>query len=104
MIPVCKFSEAGTMTETFDKLKALLEEKGALTDEEITNMVGAHGEMTPEENMELSAQIHERKRAQETTVTMEQYLEAMKVLDTAAEGSREYQQAEEIVNKFESAS
>ena len=92
------------MTETFDKLKALLEEKGTLTDEEITTMVSAHGEMTPEENMELSAQIHERKRAQETTITMEQYLEAMKVLDTAAEGSPEYQKAEEIVNKFESAS
>jgi hypothetical protein len=34
---------------------------------------------------------------------MEQYLEAMKVLDNAAEGSPEYIAAEKIVQQFESA-
>jgi transcription elongation GreA/GreB family factor len=92
------------MTKAFDVLKAALDEKGTLTDEEIAKAIEEHGEMTPEENMELSAAIHERKRAAEATVTMEQYLEATKVLDTAPEGSPEYVEAEKIVQKFESAS
>ncbi|MBN2303215.1 MAG: hypothetical protein JXQ72_01980 [Anaerolineae bacterium] len=90
------------MSEAFDKLKAMLAEKGTLTDEEIANAVKEHGEMTAEENTWLSAEIHEKKRSDETTVTMDQYLEAMKTLDSAAEGSDEYKKAEEIVNKFES--
>lgn len=88
------------MSETFDKLKAMLEEKGTLSDDDIANMVKAHGDMTAEENMELSAAIHERKRAQQATVTMEQFLEANKILDTAEEGSPEYKEAEAIVEKF----
>lgn len=88
------------MSETFDKLKAMLEEKGTLSDDDITNTVKAHGEMTAEEHMELSAAIHKRKRSQQATVTMEQFLEANKTLDTAAEGSEEYKKAEAIVEKF----
>ncbi|MBN1562367.1 MAG: hypothetical protein JXA10_00900 [Anaerolineae bacterium] len=88
------------MTDTFDKLKALLEEKGDLSDEEVTKMVSEQGDMTAEENMELSAVIHEKRRASQQTVTMEQFLEANKVLDSAAEGSDEYQAAQKIVDAF----
>ncbi len=88
------------MTASFDKLKAMLEEKGALSDEEIAAVVKEHGEMTDEENMQLSAEIHERKRAGEATVTMEQFLEANKVLDSADPNSDEYKKAQEIVDKF----
>ena len=88
------------MTATFDRLKAALQEKGTLSDEDIAQAVEEHGEMTAEENMELSAAIHERKRSQQATVTMEQFLEANKILDTAAEGSEEYKKAEAIVERF----
>lgn len=92
------------MSQAFDVLKAALESKGTVSEEEITAVVKEHGEMTAEEIAWLQAELHERKRSQEVTVTMEQYLEAMKVLDTAPEGSPEYVEAEKIVNKFESAS
>jgi transcription elongation GreA/GreB family factor len=88
------------MTETFDKLKALLEEKGDLSDEEIAKMIAEHGEMTAEENMDLSATMHEKRRASQATVTMEQFLEANKVLDSADEDSDAYKAAQKIVDVF----
>lgn len=88
------------MTETFDKLTAMLEEKGILTDDEVAKMIAEHGEMTAEENMELSAALHEKKRASQATVTMEQFLEANKVLDSSNENSDEYKAAQKIVDAF----
>lgn len=88
------------MTETFDKLKAMLAEKGDLSDEEVAKLTAEHGEMTAEENMELSAAIHEKRRAAQVTVTMDQFLEANKILDTAKEGSEEYNNAQKIVDAF----
>ena len=88
------------MTETFDKLKAMLEEKGTLTPEEIEAMAKEHGELTAEENMWLSAEIHERSRSKEKTVTMEEFLEANKVLDSAAPDSDEAKAAQKIVDAF----
>ena len=74
------------MTKTFETLKAALEEKGGLTEEAIKKTIEAHGEMTDEENAWLMAEIHERQQASRVTVTMEQFLEAMR--DTG--GSSEY--------------
>jgi transcription elongation GreA/GreB family factor len=88
------------MTEAFDKLKALLEEKGDLSDEDIAKMIAEHGEMTAEENMDLSAAIHEKRRVAQATVTMEQFLEANEVLDTTDENSAEYKAAQKIVDAF----
>jgi transcription elongation GreA/GreB family factor len=88
------------MTDTFDKLKARLDEKGDLTDEEVVRMVAEHGEMTAEENMDLSAAIHEKRRVAQATVTMEQFLEANEVLDTTDENSAEYKAAQKIVDAF----
>jgi len=59
--------------------------------------------MKPEEVSWISAEQHERARAAAPTITMDQYLEALKVLDTAAEGSPEYVSAEKLVEKYESA-
>jgi hypothetical protein len=88
------------MTATFDRLKAALQEKGTLSDEDIAQAVEEHGEMTAEENMQLVADIFERQRAVEKKVTMEQFLEANKILDTADENSEEYQKAQQIVDAF----
>lgn len=89
------------MSETFDKLKAILAEKKKLDNAEVEAMVAEHGEMTDEEKMWLESERHALERAAQETITMDAYLEACKVLDTADEGSDEYKAAEAIVNKYE---
>lgn len=90
-------------SETYQKLKAILDDKKALTKEEIDKFVADHGDMSDEEKMQLEAdRLEAEKTTKDEAVTMEQYLEACKVLDTAAEGSEEYKKAEAIVNKYES--
>jgi len=89
------------MSAAFDHLKKLLEEKGSLSNEEVEAAVKEHGEMTDEEKMQLEADRHEKERSSDATITMEQYLEATKVLDTSTEDSEEYKKALAIVEKFE---
>ncbi len=88
------------MTATFDKLKAALQDKGTLSEEDIAQAIKEHGEMSAEENMQLSAEIFERQRAADKKVTMEQFLEANKILDTADESSEEFKRAQQIVDAF----
>lgn len=91
------------MTETFDKLKTLLAEKKTLTNDDIQNMVKEHGEMTGEEFVKLEAEKLEIEKTNKTEeITLEAYQAALKVLDTADEGSEEYKKAEAIADKFES--
>ncbi|HVO70660.1 MAG TPA: hypothetical protein VMT24_11475, partial [Aggregatilineaceae bacterium] len=96
----CVFRGVAQMTETFEKLKAVLQSNGTLTDAEIAGAVSESGDMTPEETMWLSAELHERQRAAKTTVTMEQFLQANHVLDTADPTSKEYKAAQKIVDAF----
>jgi hypothetical protein len=88
------------MTEGFDKIKAMLEEKGTVSDEDIKKVVEQHGDLTPEEHSWLSAELHERQRKSEKTVTMEQFLAANKTLDAADPDSDEYKAAQKIVDAF----
>ncbi len=92
------------MSETFDKLKALLEKQKTLSNEDVEKLVAEHGAMTDEERISLEAEKAriEREERQKDSVTMDQYLEALKTLDSAAEGSDEYKKAEELVTKYES--
>lgn len=90
------------MTETYDKLKALLDEKKTLTPADVEKLEAEHGKMTDQERIDLEAAKLEVEKASKTgEVTMEQYLEALKVLDSAAEGSDEYKKAEALVDKYE---
>lgn len=89
------------MSETFDKLKAQLDQQGSLNEADINKAIEAHGPMTAEERAQLDAAVHEKTREKDKKITMEQYLEASKVLDSAAEGSPEYQKALEIVEAYE---
>ena len=90
------------MTEAFEKAKALLESQGNLSNEEVEKLVAEHGDMTDEEKIELEAERHKKAREAEAEVTLEQYLEAVKTLDSAEEGSDEYKKAEATVKKYES--
>lgn len=89
------------MGATFDKLMKMLEEKGSLANTDIEAVTKELGEMTPQEMIDLSAaQIKKQPR---TEITMEQYLAATKVLDTATEGSPEYEAALKVVETYEKA-
>jgi LEA14-like dessication related protein len=89
------------MTRAFDELRTVLKQKGKLTLEDIEEAVKEHGEMTEEEKVSLAAEAHVAERKAEQEVTVEQYIEATKTLETAEEGSPEYKEAQEIVEAFE---
>lgn len=85
----------------FEHLKKQLVEKKTLTPAEVESAEKEHGAMTDEEKLWLEAEKHKLERQDAVTITMEQYLEASKVLDTAAEDSDEYKKALAIVEKYE---
>jgi hypothetical protein len=90
------------MSETYTRLKEMLDKQGALSKADIEKMVAASGEMTAEEITLLEAERHEKERSSGETISMEQYLAASKVLDTSPEGSDEYNKALKIVEAYES--
>lgn len=92
------------MSEAFEKLKELLAEHKTLSNDDVEKMVKEHGELTDEEKMWLESEKLRLERASTETVTMDQYLEALKVLDSAEEGSDEFKKAEEIVDRYEKGS
>jgi hypothetical protein len=99
---IYNFVETFIMSATFDKLEALLKANGTLTNEEVEKAVAEHGAMTDDEALTLEADRHKLTRAAGAKITMDEYLAASKILDTADEGSDEFKKAEEIVNKYES--
>jgi phage regulator Rha-like protein len=84
------------MSDAFEALKAKLAQTGSLTDEEI-----AAADLTEEQKLWLNAERYAKQRDTSETVTLEQYLEANKVLDSAPEGSPEYEAALKIVERYE---
>ncbi|GAB4515801.1 MAG: hypothetical protein OHK0046_19810 [Anaerolineae bacterium] len=89
------------MSQTFDKLKELLAKQNTLSQEEIDKVVAESGALTDDERVWLESERHRLERAQDETVTMDQYLAALKVLDTAAEDSDEFKKANELVERYE---
>ncbi|MCA9915834.1 MAG: hypothetical protein KC496_20910 [Anaerolineae bacterium] len=90
------------MSAGYDQLIKLLTEKKTITAEDVEAAEKEHGALTDEEKLQLEAEKHKLEREGDATITMDQYLEATKTLDTAEEGSEEYKKAEAIVEKFES--
>jgi hypothetical protein len=91
-----------TMTDAFDKLKELLHTHQTLTNEQVAAMEAEHGPMTDEEKMWLESEKLKLQRQDDVTITMDQYLAATQVLDSAEEGSAAYDEALAIVERFES--
>ena len=90
------------MSESFDKLKALLEEKGDILQEDIESITQAHGALSEQEVFELQSLRIKKSASARKQVTMDEYLEAAKKLDELEEGTAEYAAAEAIVEAFES--
>jgi hypothetical protein len=89
------------MSETFDKLKALLDQQGNLSDADIQTAITAHGPLSGDEHAKLDAERHERERTKGRKITMDEYLAASKILDSAPEGSDDYKKALDIVETYE---
>ena len=96
-----EIKEAIRMSAGFEHLKKVLEEKGTLSPEEVAAVEKEHGPLTDEEKFWLESEMHKKDHAERQSVTMDEYLAASKVLDSAEEGSDEYKKALEIVEKFE---
>jgi hypothetical protein len=88
--------ETSLMSENFEKLKTKLADTGSLTDDEITA-----ANLTDDEKIWLNAERYDRQRNKQESISLDQYMAANKVLDTAAEGSPEYKEAERIVEAYE---
>jgi len=91
------------MTKAFETLKALLDQQGSLPEEQVVAVERELGAMTAEERLWLSVEQHNRMQRAGRTITVEQYVQATAILEKAAPGSPEYQEAERIVAAFESA-
>ena len=89
------------MSETLDKLQALLAKQGTLSEDDITKVSAEHGALSETERATLEAERYEKERNKAKAITLEQYLEASKVLDNAAEGSDEYKKALVLVEAYE---
>lgn len=92
------------MGATFDQLKTLLEKQKSLSNADIEKAVAEHGELSADDLTWIESERHRLEREAQETVTMDQYLAALKVLDTAAEGSPEYVKAEALVDQYEKGS
>ncbi|GAB4573165.1 MAG: hypothetical protein Kow0077_14730 [Anaerolineae bacterium] len=91
------------MTHAFDKLCSLLDSAGTLTTEDIVAVEEKLGPMTGEERLSLSIALYERMQRDGASITLDQYVEAANLLDSAEPGSPEYERARAIVEAFESA-
>jgi hypothetical protein len=90
------------MSETFNKLKAMLAKQGTLSEDEINKQIAESGALSDAERTTIEAERYEAERAKGQKITLEQYLAASKVLDSAAEGSDEYKKALVLVEAYES--
>ncbi|MEO8608480.1 MAG: hypothetical protein ABI690_11385 [Chloroflexota bacterium] len=90
------------MSETFDKLKALLAKQGTLSEEDINKLIAEHGALSDAERTTLEAERYEAERTKGQKITLDQYLAASKILDSAAESSDEYKKALVLVEAYES--
>ncbi len=84
------------MSEDFDKLKSKLAETNNLTDDEITV-----AQLTDEEKLWLNAERYARQREKQEIITLDQYVAANTILDTAPEDSPEYKEALKVVDLYE---
>ena len=93
------------MTQAYDELAKALKANKKITPEDIEKAEKEHGSLTDDERVRLAAELHEleSKTREGEKISVEQYIEAAKIVETAKEGSEEYKKAQRIVDAFESA-
>ena len=113
------------MTKTFDELMKVLDEKGEIPDDTAKALITEHGALADEEKKQLAAAIKMKKaltkpaekkdekpgdkqddkkdeKAAPEEVSMDDYLQALSVMDAEGTTEDEKKQAKAIIEKFES--
>lgn len=112
------------MSKTFDELMKVLEEKGEIPDDTAKKLIEEHGPLSDEEKKQIAAAIkmkkaltgdekkeeakgedkdaEEDKDQKDAEVTMDDYLQALSVLDSEDAGDDEKEQAKKVREQFES--
>ena len=97
------------MSKAYDALAKLLEEKKRITPEDIEKAEKEHGKLTDEEKAKLKPSTdadkekdkEKEKESEGAEVTMEEFIQASVILDTADKDSEEYKKAKKIVETYE---
>jgi hypothetical protein len=109
------------MTKTFDELMKVLEEKGTLSEEDGKKIIAEHGALTEDEKKDLAAAIKMRKALasqaaekdgdkrpegadsdKKAEVSMDEYLQALSVLDSDSASAEDKEKAKKTKEQFES--
>lgn len=91
------------MTAAFNKLNTLLDEKGTLTDNDIAAVESMFGPLSDGERLWLSVEIHDRRKREGASITLDQYVQATRQLEENPPGSPEHEIARQIIDAFENA-
>lgn len=91
------------MTRAFEHLERLLQEQGSLTEGDVVTTETQLGPVTADERLRLSVEAHMLRRRAGETITLEQYVQATRQLETSPPGSPEYERALGIMTAFENA-
>jgi len=110
------------MTKTFDEMMKILEEKGTIAEDEGTKLIKEHGALTDEEKKDLAAAIKMKKALtkdgekkdgdkkedkpaeaskESDEVSMDDYLQALSILDSEDASKEDKEKAQKIKEKFE---
>lgn len=115
------------MSKTFDELMKILEEKGTLSEEDGKKTIAEHGALTDDEKKDLAAAIKMRKaladqkapkdgdkkpegaeaekktdESKKEEVSMDEYLQALSVLDSDSASAEDKEKAKKTKEQFES--
>ena len=107
------------MSKTFDELMKVLEKKGVIPDEDALATIKEHGPLTDEEKKQVAAAIKMKKaltksddkkddkdkkdeKKDDGEITLDDYLQALSVLDSDEATKEDKDKAQKAKDKFES--
>ena len=105
------------MSKSFDEIMKVIEETGDIPDEKAKTIIEEHGPLTADEKKQIGSAIKMRKQLKQEAekkkdgdkpdekkddeVTMDDYLQALSVLDSEGATAEEKKQAQAVKEKFE---
>jgi hypothetical protein len=103
------------MTKTFDEIANVLDEDGTISDERAQALIDAHGPMTSDEKKQLAVMLRMKSAlrppepgqdesevvGEPAAVTLEDYIQALSVLDSSDASEHEKQEAQRVKDAYE---
>ena len=95
------------MTKAFDEIMKIIEDEGQIADEKAKAIIAEHGELEADEKKQIASAIKMKKSLSKPDddigeVSMEDYMQALSVLDSDDATDEERQKAQAVKDKFES--